>query len=76
MNSLVISVPVYRTFTDKDSEWYNLSHGTKLAIIFNHELFKNGMSQRKGTDKDCEAIRKTFEKLGFQVEQHDDLKVF
>jgi len=64
-----------KTLTDKDSEWYNLSGGKKLAIIFNHEYFKNGMSQRRGTDKDCKAIRTTFEKLGFEVQQHDDLTV-
>jgi len=62
-----------KTLTDKDSEWYNLSGGKKLAIIFNHEYFKNGMSQRRGTDKDCKAIKTTFEKLGFEVQQHDDL---
>lgn len=69
-----VSVPI-KTLTDKDSEWYNLSGGKKLAIIFNHEYFKNGMGQRRGTDKDCQAIKNTFEKLGFQVQQHDDLTV-
>ena len=33
------------------------------------------MSQRRGTDKDCKAIKTTFEKLGFEVQQHDDLTV-
>jgi len=40
---------------------------------FNHEYFKNGMSQRRGTNKDCQAITRTFENLGFEVQQHDDL---
>ena len=71
----IISDPI-KTLTDKDSEYYNLSGGKKLAIILNHENFKNGrMSQRRGTDKDCKAIRNTFEKLGFEVQQHDDLTV-
>ena len=46
-----------------------------MAIIFNHEYFKSGMSQRRGTNKDCQAIKKTFENLGFEVQQHDDLTV-
>jgi len=65
-------VPI-KTLTDKDSEWYNLLGGKKLAVIFNHEYFKNGMSQRRGTNKDCQAITRTFENLGFEVQQHDDL---
>jgi len=66
-------VPI-KTFTDKDSEWYDLSRGKKLAIIFNHENFKRErMNPRRGTDKDCHVIKNTFEQLGFQVQQHDDL---
>ena len=69
-----ISVAI-ETFTNKDSEWYNLTRGKRLAIIFNHEFFKNGMSQRKGTQEDCEAIKNTFQKLSFEVQLHNDLKV-
>ena len=72
---MIFSVPI-ETFTDKDSEWYDLSRGKKLAIIFNHENFQDDkMSKRRGTDKDCESIKHTFGKLGFQVEQYNNLKV-
>ena len=65
-------------FNDNEGEWYDLSRGTKLAIIFNHEHFEHAgeeVPQRRGTDKDCKAIKCTFEKLGFVIQQHDDLTV-
>ena len=27
------------TLTDKDSDWYDLTGGNKLAVIFNYETF-------------------------------------
>jgi len=66
-----------KTLTDQDSDCYDLSGGNKLAVIFNYETFNDNQMQpvRAGTQKDCDAIKKAFNDLGFQVKQHDNLKV-
>ena len=64
------------TFTDKDSDSYDLSHGERLAVILNHEKYKyHRATERIGTHKDCEAIRKSCESLRFKIKQYDDLEV-
>jgi len=64
------------TFTDQDCPYYVLEPGRKLAIIFNHENFlEDRMPKRTGTEQDVAAIKKTFEGLGFDVKNHDDLTV-
>ena len=75
-NILYCILDPIETFTDKDSEFYDLSRGQRLAVIFNHETYKYDRAQeRTGTRQDCQAISKSFEKLGFKVKQYDDLEV-
>ena len=64
------------TFTDQDCPYYNLEHGRKLAIIFNHAIFKHDrVGAREGTEHDVTAIKETFQGLGFDVHHYDDLTV-
>jgi len=64
------------TNTDQDCPFYNLEHGRKLAIIFNHAIFKHDrVGAREGTEHDVTAIKETFDGLGFEVHHHDDLTV-
>ena len=51
--------------------------GKRLAVIFNHENYKPGINlpRRNGTDKDCIKIKTAFTELGFEVVQHNDLRV-
>ena len=51
--------------------------GKRLAVIFNHENYKPGINlpRRNGTDKDCIKIKTEFTELGFEVVQHNDLRV-
>ena len=50
----------YDTFTNKDSHYYDLSQGRKLALIFNHEYYNHYDNQyiprRTGTKKVCHDI--------------------
>jgi hypothetical protein len=63
----------FETFTQRDSPFYNVSKGTKLALIFNHSEFKqNRMPERKGTEKDVQAISQTFAQLNFDPEVVDN----
>lgn len=56
----------------KDSETYMLETFKKnIMIIFNHE-FVDGYDQRKGTDNDERALRKTFSKFGFEILSYKD----
>ncbi|TGZ58000.1 hypothetical protein DBV15_12161, partial [Temnothorax longispinosus] len=45
-----------------------------IALIFNHSNYDNilGLLPRSGTDKDCEDLKKTLEKLGFEVRPFDN----
>jgi caspase 7 len=69
-------LPPIETFNDKDSIEYNLSRGTKLAIILNHSKYKDyRMPDRNGTEHDVRAIQITFDLLEFKVEAYNDLTV-
>lgn len=48
-----------------------------LAIILNQYIFDHGLQlgQRKGTSKDCNDLKSTFESLGFTVQVHHDLRL-
>lgn len=48
-----------------------------LAIIINQYIFDHGLQlgQRKGTIKDCNDLKSTFECLGFTVQMHHDLRL-
>ena len=49
------------TYTSKYSPNYDLSHGRKLVMIFNHSEFKDEkMPSRGGTEKDVQSIISTF----------------
>ena len=51
------------TYTSKYSPIYDLSHGRKLVMIFNHSHFEhNKMEPRNGTEKDVQSIINTFVK--------------
>lgn len=57
---------------------YDMNHKHRgLAIILNQYIFDHGlqMGQRRGTRKDCDALKSTFERLGFKVQLHDDLRL-
>jgi len=64
---------LFETFTPRDSPFYNVSKGIKLAVVFNHSEFKqNRMPERKGTEKDVQAISQTFAQLNFDPEVLDN----
>ena len=60
---------------EKSDDVYNLENGKKIAFIFNHFEFENKIAHRNrnGTEKDVDAIFKTFKGLGFKVEPYHDL---
>ncbi|XP_059097219.1 caspase-1-like isoform X2 [Tigriopus californicus] len=66
----------FTTLTLKDSPQYDISEGKRLAIVFNQERFLYDLSDRRGTEQDCQSILQTFDKLGFDVQIYDDLKLF
>lgn len=70
-------LPPIETLTGKDDSTYNLSEGVRLAIIFNHSLYKNDrMDARSGTEHDVSAIRETFEtNLAFELDVHENPSV-
>lgn len=61
------------TLTDKDASVYNLNHGGRLAVIFNHSQYKyDRLEPRSGTDQDVLVITEMFEELNFKVETLDN----
>lgn len=54
---------------------YDMSHRHRgVAVIFNHEYFKNHRkSRRNATDKDRDRLTSVLEKFGFEVQVFDDL---
>ena len=51
----------YEIVSSKESEYYDLSQGTKLVMIFNHRKFEFGRQpSRRGTDLDVQVIRLFF----------------
>ena len=45
----------FSTVTSMDAEQYDLSEGARIAVVFNHERFSNGLADRRGTQADCEV---------------------
>jgi len=61
-----------------DAGEYNMGHEKRgRAIILNHEKFKEGLDcgERTGTNADKTCLKQCFEKLKFDVDVFDDLKV-
>ncbi|XP_046724659.1 caspase-6-like isoform X1 [Silurus meridionalis] len=54
---------------------YQMNHDRRgLALIFNHEDFANPDKKRRGTNKDRDILRDSFQDLGFEVRCHDNKK--
>ncbi|KAJ2946830.1 hypothetical protein O0L34_g16157 [Tuta absoluta] len=64
---------------DPEGMFYDMT-GEKYLVIFNHfkydreslAYYRNPPSYRNGTDEDVHALEKTFKKLGFHIDVHDD----
>ncbi|KAH0945165.1 hypothetical protein HN011_004201 [Eciton burchellii] len=57
----------------KDAECYNMNHKNRgKCVIFNHEEFETGFDKREGSTTDALRLEKSFGKLGFDVEVHND----
>ena len=54
----------FSTVTSMDAEQYDLSEGARIAVVFNHERFSNGLADRRGTQADCE-VKITFAAFDF-----------
>ncbi|CAB4063726.1 unnamed protein product [Lepeophtheirus salmonis] len=53
---------------------YNLEYGEKRLLIFNQTKFPcydNGPKDRKGVEQDTQAIKDTFNPLGFFIQEHE-----
>lgn len=63
--------------TERNAEEYNMNHKKRgLALIFNHEFFDiPSLENRKGTNVDCEKLKKTFKSLDFEVSTYKDCKL-
>ena len=72
---------VFRQYTapiEADAGEYNMDHEKRgRAIIFNHEKYSEdlGLQERTGTHADKICLKQRFEKLKFDVDVFDDLKV-
>ncbi|CAL8116243.1 unnamed protein product [Orchesella dallaii] len=59
----------------RDSEVYYMSHPKRgKAVIFNHDKFEIGLSERSGTEVDEQKLKTCLSKLGFEVWVHRNLK--
>ncbi|KAI9564773.1 caspase 8 [Daphnia sinensis] len=65
-----------------DSSYYNPSEDYKLyedykspglCVIFNQQFFQDEKKNREGSDKDRDALKDTFQKLGFNIKVHENL---
>ncbi|XP_040566358.1 caspase-1 [Lepeophtheirus salmonis] len=57
---------------------YNLEHGEKRILIFNQTKFRGydtGLKDRIGVEHDTQAIKDTFNPLGFFIQEHENLTV-
>ncbi|XP_037822475.1 caspase-1-like isoform X2 [Lucilia sericata] len=72
-----IKCMVARMPTERNAMEYNMNHKKRgLAIIFNHEFFDiPSLENRKGTNIDCEKLKKTFKSLDFEVSIYKDCKL-
>ncbi|XP_053994453.1 caspase-1-like [Hylaeus volcanicus] len=64
---IIVKLPVR-----KDDIRYKMNHNERgKCVILNHDTFESpGLKSRQGSGADVEVIRKTFSKLGFEVEEH------
>nr|XP_002738921.1 PREDICTED: caspase-7-like [Saccoglossus kowalevskii] len=65
----------HKTF---DNVFYNMTHTRRgKVVIINNKNFekKTGMNIRTGTDVDASNLVNSFQRLGFETDQHDDLSV-
>lgn len=74
---LDLKLMVARMPTERNAMEYNMSHKKRgLALIFNHEFFDiPSLECRKGTNIDCEKLKKTFKSLDFEVSTYKDCKL-
>ena len=65
---------IIKSSVAKDNLYYNMSFKHRPhCVIFNHSKFDLGLGDdRKGTEVDVAAIKKTFTGLGFNVVVHED----
>ncbi|XP_034558144.1 caspase-8 [Notolabrus celidotus] len=57
-----------------ETDYYPLIHNPRgQCVVFNNEIFSNGLGKRAGSEKDEEALRDVFGKLGFTVNVHHNL---
>lgn len=68
-----LSVGQATTLTHRDSFHYDIS-GKKKVIIFNHRKFASrfDLTERRGTELDVKAIRKTFSSLKWEIQVCND----
>ena len=72
---------VFRQYSapiEADAGEYNMDHEKRgRAIIFNHEKYREDLylEERTGTHTDKICLKQRFEKLKFDVDVFDDLKV-
>ncbi|KAA0201658.1 hypothetical protein HAZT_HAZT012160 [Hyalella azteca] len=65
------------TLTLADDEFYNMNHKRRGdCIIFSHDKYDSKMhlGQRDTSSADAKLCQKTFQKLGFEVQIHNNLK--
>jgi len=66
---------LYLTTVNKYDDYYKMDHKKRgYAVIFNHEHFDiPNLSQRSGTNVDCEELKGALVHLGFNVSVYKDL---
>lgn len=57
----------------KHAETYELEKFEKNVLIIFNQVKVDGYIPRYGTDKDVAALKSTFERFGFEVNEHKDL---
>ncbi|CAL1675727.1 unnamed protein product [Lasius platythorax] len=66
-SAAVMPVPI-------DADRYNMNHKHRgKCIIFNHEEFDENVDKREGSTTDVKRLQKSFDRLGFDIEIHNDL---
>ncbi|XP_047741672.1 caspase-1 isoform X3 [Hyalella azteca] len=63
------------TQTLADDEFYNMNHKRRGdCIIFSHDKYDSKLGPRDMSPDDAQRCRETFQKLGFEVQIHTNLK--
>lgn len=61
------------TTEDNIDNVYSIDYESPGTVfIFNNATFKNGHSERQGSDKDVTRLTETFQKLGFKIETYNN----